>query len=166
MANLKTLIVNGPARILGKIYGNLKGNVTVPYCTCGTAAGTAAKVVTCNGFELETGAKVTVKFTTTNTAANPTLNVNGTGAKAIYYRGAAIAAAHLAQNRTYEFIYNGTQFELIGDIDTTYENGDSSIYGNVTRNRVNVGWVESMILGADDEYSPVVGAGKAGSARL
>ena len=72
----------------------------------------------CAGFTLVTGAVIRVKFTVTNTAANPTLNVNSKGAKAIYYRGAAISAGYLAANRTYEFVYNGTQFELVGDIDT------------------------------------------------
>lgn len=91
----------------------------VNYGTCSTAAGTAAKVVACSGFALITGAEITVKFTVTNTAANPTLNVNNTGAKAIYYRGAAITASYLAANRTYTFRYNGTQYELVGDIDTS-----------------------------------------------
>ncbi|MCM1234101.1 MAG: hypothetical protein NC489_28700 [Ruminococcus flavefaciens] len=88
------------------------------YGTCSTAAATAAKVVALTGFSLVTGAVVRVKFTVTNTAANPTLNVNSTGAKAIYYRGSAIAAGTLAANRTYEFVYNGTQYELVGDVDT------------------------------------------------
>ena len=88
----------------------------VAYGSCSTAAATAAKVVSCAGFSLITGSQITVKFTVTNTAANPTLNVNGTGAKAIYYRGAAIAAGYLAANRTYSFRYNGTQYELVGDI--------------------------------------------------
>ena len=94
---------------------------TTPYATCSTEAATAAKVaVTTPGsnFSLETGARITVKFTVTNTAANPTLNVNSTGAKAIYYRGSAISAGYLAKDRTYEFVYNGTQYECIGDIDT------------------------------------------------
>ena len=94
---------------------------TTPYATCDTAAATAAKVATTtpgSNFSLETGARITVKFTVTNTAANPTLNVNSTGAKAIYYRGSAISAGYLAANRTYEFVYNGTQYEFIGDIDT------------------------------------------------
>lgn len=86
------------------------------YGTCSTAAATAAKTVSVTGFTLATGAKVTVKFTVTNTASSPTLNVNSTGAKAIYYRGAAISAGYLAANRTYTFVYNGTQYELIGDI--------------------------------------------------
>ena len=94
---------------------------TTPYATCDTAAATAAKVATTtpgSNFSLETGARITVKFTVTNTAANPTLNVNSTGAKAIYYRGSAISAGYLAKDRTYEFVYNGTQYEFIGDIDT------------------------------------------------
>ena len=88
------------------------------YGTCGTAAATAAKVVACTGFKLVTGARIIVKFTITNTAANPTLNVNGSGAKAIQYRGSAISAGYLAANRTHEFVYDGTAYQLIGDLDT------------------------------------------------
>lgn len=88
------------------------------YASCTTAAGTAAKTVACTGYKLVTGAEITVKFSNTNTAANPTLNVNSTGAKPIYYRGAAISAGYLAANRTYTFRYNGTQYELVGDINT------------------------------------------------
>ena len=86
------------------------------YGTCGTAAATAAKVVSCTGFVLETGARVIVKFTTTNTAASPTLNVNSTGAKAIQYRGAAVLKSVLAEGRTYEFVYDGTYWQLVGDV--------------------------------------------------
>lgn len=95
------------------------------YGTCSTAAATAAKTVACLGFVLVTGSEITVKFTVTNTAANPTLNVNSTGAKAIYYNGAAITAGYLAANKTYTFRYNGTQYDLVGDInvptDTSYK---------------------------------------------
>lgn len=88
------------------------------YGTCSTEAGTAAKVVSLSGFALKTGSRVMVKFTVTNTAGSPTLNVNGTGAKSIMYRGAAISAGYLAANRVYEFVYDGTNYELIGDINT------------------------------------------------
>lgn len=105
----------------------------VNYAVCSTAAGTQAKACDCAGFALVTGAEITVKFTNTNTQANPTLNVNGTGAKVIYYRGAAIAAGNLAANRTYTFRYNGTQYELVGDINTdtntTYSNATQSANG-------------------------------------
>ena len=103
------------------------------YATCSTAAGTAAKVVSLAGFTLVTGAKVTVRFTVTNTAANPTLNVGGTGAKAIQYRNATITAGALAANRTYEFVYDGSSWELVGDLDsnTTYGAASTSKAGIV-----------------------------------
>lgn len=46
--------------------------------------------------------------------ANPTLNVNGTGAKAIYSGAAAIPAAAIQPGYTYSFRYNGSQWELVG----------------------------------------------------
>ena len=91
---------------------------TLPYNTCSTAADVVAKTVDAGSFALETGAMVVVKFTVTNTANNPTLNVSSTGAKAIMYRGSAISAGYLAANRIYTFIYDGTDWELIGDLDT------------------------------------------------
>ena len=98
---------------------NFDGSADITHFgTCATEAATAAKVVTLPGFTLVTGAKVAVKFTVTNTAANPTLNVNGSGAKSVFYRGAAISAGYLAAKRVYEFVYDGTNYELIGDIDT------------------------------------------------
>ena len=92
------------------------------YGTCSTAAGTVAKVVSCAGFALVTGIEITVKFTVTNTASSPTLNVNSTGAKAIYYKGAAITAGYLAANKIYKFVYDGSYWQLVGDVDsnTTY----------------------------------------------
>ena len=88
------------------------------YGTCSTAAATAAKTVTLPNFVLATGALAFVRFTVTNTASSPTLNVNATGAKAIRYRNATISAGYLAANRTYCFIYDGSYYQLVGDIDT------------------------------------------------
>ena len=96
------------------------------YGTCSTAAATAAKTVSCANFTLATGARIIVKFTQTNTATNSgvTLNVNNTGAKPIYYRGSGTAWSNgvLAANRTYEFVYNGSQYEFISDLDTGSNN--------------------------------------------
>ena len=64
------------------------------YGTCSTAAGTAAKVVILADFVLFKGAQISVFFSYANTVASPTLNVNGTGAKAIWARGAAIVRIH------------------------------------------------------------------------
>ena len=57
------------------------------YGYCQTAADTAAKVVDMTGFKLITGATIFVKFQYANSVANPTLNVNGTGAKPMYRYG-------------------------------------------------------------------------------
>lgn len=103
------------------------------YGTCSTAAGTAAKTVSLSGFSLVTGARITVRFTVTNTSSSPTLNVNSTGAKAIRYRNSAISAGYLAANRTYEFVYDGSCWQLVGDIDTstTYSSATESKSGIV-----------------------------------
>lgn len=57
------------------------------YGVCTTAAGTAAKTVNISGFALYAGVTISVTFQYGNTAASPTINVNGTGAKRIYTNG-------------------------------------------------------------------------------
>lgn len=105
---------------------SLKGDASrYSYSTCSTAASTVAKVAACTGFTLASGSEITVKFTYGNTATNPTLNVNSTGAKSIYYRGAAIPSTYIIANGTYTFRYNGTQYDLVGDINTQ-SNTDNS----------------------------------------
>lgn len=71
------------------------------YCTCSDSASTVAKTANLqgsasNGFTLATGITIYVKFTNSNTAANPTLNVNGTGAKSIMRYGTTAVAANIA----------------------------------------------------------------------
>lgn len=108
------------------------------YGTCGTAAATTAKTVALTGFKLVTGAKVAVKFTVTNTGAvgSLTLNVNSTGAKNIKYRNGNLpSAGTLAANRVYEFVYDGTYWQLIGDLDTntTYTHPASGVTAGTYR---------------------------------
>ena len=131
------------ARTIDGVSFNGTANI-IHYGTCSTAAATVAKTVSCTGFTLVTGAEITIRFTVTNTAASPTLNVNNTGAKAIVYRNAAISAGYLAANRVYKFVYDGTNYELIGDINTNTNNkttmtvttsGTYPILGTYTANR-------------------------------
>lgn len=97
---------------------------TRPYGTCSTAATTTAKVVDCDEFSLTTGATILVKFTYANSASSPTINVNSTGAKSIYYRGKALTSSlyYWGDGDTVEFIYNGTQWDLlnVSNTNTTY----------------------------------------------
>lgn len=107
-----------------------------PYGVCSTDAATAAKTVTVSDFALTTGVRVVVKFTTTNTAYSPTLNVNGTGAKNIYYNGRKIYARYLAADKVYEFVYDGEYWVLVGDnITDLMETDDPTGTGKISINR-------------------------------
>lgn len=130
------------------------------YGSCSTAAGTAAKTVDCTGFALVTGAEITVKFTVSNAAANPTLNVNSTGAKPIFYRGAAIDKSYLVANRTYTFRYDGTNWDFVGDI-----NVDTNTDTKVTQtNTTTSGDYRVLFSGTADDTSRAESARK--SAKL
>lgn len=92
------------------------GNVN-HYSTCATTAVTAAKVVALAGFSLIAGANVSVLFAQTNSVAAPTLNVNSTGAKAIFYNGAALTAENagvISAGNVIELVYDGTQYQVKG----------------------------------------------------
>ena len=108
----------------GTTHDIIAGGIT--YATCGTAAGTVAKAATVSAgvFNLFTGAKVTVKFTYANSAASPTLNVGSSGAKAIYWHGAALASSqYWAAGAVLDFVYDGSYWNLVGvakDNNSTY----------------------------------------------
>lgn len=86
------------------------------YGICSTSGGTTAKTVSITGFTLTTGARVMVRFTYANTASSPTLNVTSTGAKAIYYKNAAIPAAYIKAYSLLELVYDGTYWRVVGDL--------------------------------------------------
>lgn len=102
------------------VADKLKLNATnIAFGTCDTAADTAAKVVTIVGntnWTLTTGSLITVKFTNTNSATSPTLNVNGTGAKSIYYNNAEYTSSSSYggyANRSITYQYDGTYWVFI-----------------------------------------------------
>lgn len=136
---------------------NFNGTANIHhFAECSTAAGTAAKTVTLSGFVLATGARITVKFTVTNTAASPTLNVNSTGAKSIMYRGSAISAGYLAANRVYEFIYDGTDWELIGDLDTNSTYGAAGSSLGLVKTGGDVTISNGVVTVNDDSHNHVI----------
>ena len=110
------------ARTVDGVSFDGSANVT-HYCTCYTASDTAEKTVSVTGFVLEEGARVTVNFSESNTAANPTLNVHSgnayTGAKAIMYRGTSSVSGSSNYYRwqsgdIVDFIYDGTNWVMVG----------------------------------------------------
>ena len=97
------------------------------YGVCTTAAGTAAKTVQIDGFELVTGAMVIVKFDNSNSASNPTLNVSGTGAKPMYRYGTTAISTGTTTTGWYAdsiqmFVYDGTGWIRDYWNNTTYSN--------------------------------------------
>lgn len=107
-------------------------NTNVGYGTCATAAATAAKTVTlasASTWKMQAGSVVYVWCTYSNTANNPTLNVNGTGAKPIYYNGSQITTSNKTYatyaNRLMKFVFTGTYYLFAGwgiDNNSTYAN--------------------------------------------
>lgn len=84
------------------------------YAVCATASSVTAKIAVCEGFTLKTGAAVLVRFSNANTAASPTLNVNGTGAKYIkkYGTTANMNGAWTAGSAVL-FVYDGTYWVMV-----------------------------------------------------
>ena len=87
----------------------------VAIATCSTSAGTQAKTVSVTNFRLVTGALCYVKFSNTNTESSPTLNVSSTGAKTIRYKNASVAPNMIKANVVYEFSYDGTYWNIVGE---------------------------------------------------
>ena len=97
-----------------------KGEQGLFYATCSTSSSTAAKVAACAGFSLSTGAAVAVKFTNTNTASSPTLNVNSTGAKSIKKYGSTGPDTYMWNaGAVVEFFYDGTYWVMVNGTTAT-----------------------------------------------
>lgn len=82
------------------------------YLTCSTAAATAAKTVAQNNFILSTNCRLIVKMTNYNTAASPTLNVNSTGGKPLYYNGEIASADNTWEaGEVLDMYYDGVNYQ-------------------------------------------------------
>ena len=126
------------------------------YGECTVGATTAAKTVsiTSGTFSLEAGARVTVKFKYTNSANNPTLNVNSNGAKNIFHAGSQITTGNnkVMLAGMVDFIYDGTQWHLIGNHDTTYAANISRLVTTTVPNVTSAGSAPTLgtAISADD----------------
>ena len=100
---------------LDELLSDEIGRTKTHYAICYTNASDPAKEVSAEGFVLETGAQIIVKFTSGNLATAPTLNVNYSQDVPIYYGGDPIPADYLEAGKSYLFTFGGTNFDLIGD---------------------------------------------------
>jgi hypothetical protein len=128
-----------------------------------TAAGTAAKVATTTGgtYTPATGDIILVTFTAANTATNPTINIDGSGAKSILLGNVNPTAVAMAGTNVMMW-YDGTAFQLFGsqrvsdtDTDTTYsEISEAEITtGTATTLRTISGRRAGFLKNADNHVS-------------
>jgi len=91
---------------------------TTGYTTSDTTAAVAAKSAILTNYVLTVGASVKVKFTYSNTAQDPTLNVQSTGAKPIVqYGGTPVGvtpATSWTAGEVLELVYDDTNYVIVG----------------------------------------------------
>lgn len=99
------------AEDMARIMNNVR---IICYTVCETAGNVQVKSVTVDNFRLTVGSWVVVRFTHDNTVLAAKLNVNGTGAKWIKYNNRTMGKADLNTRQTYLFIFDGTDYQLVG----------------------------------------------------
>lgn len=119
----------------------------IPYFTCTTAAATAAKEATLvsgsfTSADLVTGAQIAVKFSNANTVASPTLQAGNTAAQPIKRYGTTAPSTSAASSwnagSVIYFVYDGTYWQMVGWLNTTYSGMTDAEYqaGTSTTNRL------------------------------
>lgn len=147
-----------------KVYGMLletyikakaPASAGIAYAICSTASATAAKVAVCTGFKLTTGAAVLVKFSNTNSAASPTLNVNSTGAKPIVaYGTTAIQAYAWKAGQAVMVVYDGTSWvALVQSWATTTYYGITKLSSSTSSTSTTLAATASAVKAAYDRNS-------------
>ena len=110
---------------------NKPGIPKIFYGSSTETGATVAKTAYISGFTLTTGVIVYIKFLYANIAANPTLNVNSTGAKSIYrYKTVASFNNTNSNQQTYSwhkdevvgFLYNGSAWMMLKPADASVDN--------------------------------------------
>lgn len=147
-----------------KVYGMLleeyiKSKVSsggIAFATCDTEAATVAKVATsADDFTLKVGAAVAVKFTYTNTASTPSLNINGTGVKyMVTYATYAPGSYYWKAGQTILFIYDGSYFVgLSQSTATTTYYGITKLSSSTSSTSTSLAATASAVKAAYDRNS-------------
>ena len=131
----------------------------VGYYVCDTAAGTAAKTVDATGYSLTDGGCIRIKMTNANTANNVTLNINSTGAKALYYDGAQASATNTWEDgEVLEVYYDGTQYQCASGGGGKFATGEK--VKDISISQTVDGSPDSLISGAGvmEAVAPLINA--------
>ena len=110
--------------------------------TCSTAASTVAKEASINAYELVRHGAVAITFTNGISVASATLNISSKGAKALYYRGAALGADVVKAGDIVTMSYDGTNYVILSiESVPVYEHIYVAV-ANPTGNPMTQGWYE------------------------
>lgn len=99
--------------LVDQIDGAVAATIQSSACLFATASGvnSLAAPLSPPPAALATGMRVLIKIASDNTGA-VTLNLNGLGAKAVTYAGAALSAGMLKAGQIYALAYDGSSFQL------------------------------------------------------
>ena len=122
-------------------------DIGIGYGTCSTAYATTAKTATLSGYNLTKNGVVAVKFANA-VCSNATLNINGKGAKPIYYRGSAITDKVINIGDTATFFYDGSYYHLVAcdNIFKAYVTVHGSPNATITVTNSAIGLTDSLVL--------------------
>ena len=90
--------------------GEKGANGTMLYGNSTTASNDPVKAAEVEGFELESGATISIAFEHSNTSSSPTLEINGTGAKPIITNG--VNQSYWSDGQTVIFVYDGVNYNV------------------------------------------------------
>lgn len=144
------------------------------YATCGTSSGVGSKTATSatGDFVLATGAMVRVLFSNSNTAANPTISIDGSTAKNIRPVSGASGMDYMWKaGEVIDIVYDGSNFVMTkgGKADTSFygitklDSSTNSTATNVSATPKAVKDVKDMIPAASSATPQNLGAAAAGS---
>lgn len=91
------------------------------YAASTTAANTYTATLTPTPSAYSAGMKCLIKFTNANTSTAPTINLNSLGAKTITHKdGSVLNIGDIASGMVAQFVYDGTNFQLMSLNETNY----------------------------------------------
>lgn len=135
--------------------------VTNPFIlgSCDTAAGTAAKIVTLTdtNYIPKADDMFVITFTNGNSVSNPTLNINGTGAKNIRLgtTNASTTTFTVGAGAQVMLLFDGTYYNLTG----SYRTSDSNSHDRTQLSAIQVGTTvqryKLLMEGVDGKYYPL-----------
>ena len=142
---------------LGRLY-----NISqIGYGVCNTESNVQAKTVAVENIVLIVGARITIKFKNGIATDNPTLNVNGTGAKPITMDSQPIGKGCFDAGGCYEFVYTGDSWECLSGMVRTKGFGENASYIKY-RNGLIKQWGDTVtVTGSTDyQYFPIAFSSK------